>query len=453
MSLRMNMVNTAISQIGTLEGKNNDNKYGRWFGMNNVAWCAIFVSWCAAKSGNMEFNGDRALFVKSAGVRNHRWFHDQHGEYFTKSGFINYIGNDPKRIARATGSLIFFSGDDHIGIVEQYYPGEDAVLTIEGNAYIPSQGANIHGVFRRYRGLSDSKIVGFALPYYENYDTSYPEDDNAVKPLPPPYGNSGTGDNPSSFPGSRYFYIGAYNNYVTLLGKMLIKAGYSSFYQVGAGPRFTETDRQACAAFQRAQGWSGSGADGIPGPSTWERLTAIYYGSGGNGGTSWPPSFPGVQYFKLGASNQYVKLLGVQLVKAGFGRHYTVGPGPSWGEADRLNCQEFQKAQGWTGSNADGYPGPTTWQRLFDVIGSTPNVSVFPGSHFFGPGANNEYVTAMGKQLIKKGFNQYYSVGAGPKWSEADRQACAAFQRAQGWSGSDADGIPGPSTWQKLYSS
>lgn len=42
MSLRMNMVNTAISQVGTLEGANNNNKYGVWFGMNNVAWCAIF---------------------------------------------------------------------------------------------------------------------------------------------------------------------------------------------------------------------------------------------------------------------------------------------------------------------------------------------------------------------------------------------------------------------------
>jgi hypothetical protein len=450
MSLRVNMVNTAISQIGTLEGSNNDNKYGRWFGLNNQPWCAIFVSWCAAKSGNMDFNGEfRPLFARSAAVRGHRSFHETFGEYMSKSQFIDYIGNDPKRAPKATGCLIFFSGDSHIGIVEQYYPGEQAVLTVEGNTFVPSKGEDIQGVFRRYRRLSDAKIVGFALPYYEFYSGS--GDGDAVKPSQPPYGNSGAGDNPTSFPGGRYFYIGAYNNYVTLLGKMLIKAGYGSYYQVGAGPRFTETDRQACTAFQRAQGWSGSDADGIPGPSTWERLSTIYYGSGGGGGSNWPPAFPGTQYFQAGASNEYVKLLGVQLVKAGFGRHYSIGPGLAWSEADRLNCQDFQKAQGWTGSGADGYPGPTTWQRLFEVIGSSPNVSAFPGSHFFGPGANNEYVTAMGKRLINKGFSQYYTVGAGPKWSEADRQACAAFQRAQGWSGSDADGIPGPSTWQRLF--
>jgi hypothetical protein len=28
------------------EGENNDNKYGRWFKMNNVPWCMIFVQWC-----------------------------------------------------------------------------------------------------------------------------------------------------------------------------------------------------------------------------------------------------------------------------------------------------------------------------------------------------------------------------------------------------------------------
>ncbi|WP_211750063.1 peptidoglycan-binding protein [Paenibacillus sp. Marseille-Q4541] len=449
MSLRMNMLNTAISQIGNLEGANNNNKYGVWYGLNNQPWCAIFVSWCATNSGNMNFEGGRPLFAKSAAVREHRRFHEAFGEYMGKSSFIDYIGNDKKRIARATGCLIFFSGDSHIGIVERYDPTNRSVVTVEGNTYLPSKGENYQGVFRRYRNMSDGNIVGFAIPYYENYDTDYGGGSGAgVKPAEPPYGNSGGSS--VAFPGSRYFYIGANNNYVTLLGKMLIHAGYSSYYQVGAGPRFTEADRSACAAFQRAQGWSGSDADGYPGSSTWERLTTAYSGGGG-GGINWPPSFPGDSYFRTGASNAYVTQLGVQLVKAGFGRHYTVGPGPTWGEADRLNCQEFQKAQGWTGSNADGYPGPSTWQRLFDVTGSTPNVSSFPGAHFFGPGANNEYVTSMGKRLTTKGYGQYYSVGAGPKWSDSDRNACAAFQRSQGWSGSDADGIPGPSTWTKLF--
>jgi hypothetical protein len=77
------------------------------------------------------------------------------------------------------------------------------------------------------------------------------------------------------------------------------------------------------------------------------------------------PAFPGTKYFKAGANNAYVTQLGKQLVKKGYGRFYSVGPGPHWGEADRKAVQAFQKAQHWTGSDADGYPGPTTWKRLF----------------------------------------------------------------------------------------
>ncbi len=61
--------------------------------------------------------------------------------------------------------------------------------------------------------------------------------------------------------------------------------------------------------------------------------------------------------FRPGAHNDHVTRLGRQLVKKGFGRHYTTGPGPRWGEADRRNVEDFQRAQGWRGGAADGYPG------------------------------------------------------------------------------------------------
>ncbi|MFD7121893.1 peptidoglycan-binding protein [Streptomyces sp. NPDC059922] len=53
------------------------------------------------------------------------------------------------------------------------------------------------------------------------------------------------------------------------------------------------------------------------------------------------------------------------MVARGFGRFYKVGPGPTWSDADRNATRAFQQAQGWTGSDADGYPGPQTWARLF----------------------------------------------------------------------------------------
>ncbi|APD18551.1 endolysin [Streptomyces phage Picard] len=78
-----------------------------------------------------------------------------------------------------------------------------------------------------------------------------------------------------------------------------------------------------------------------------------------------PPAFPGRHFFRAGANNPHVTQLGRALVAKGYGKHYRTGPGPRWTEADRLNVQAFQRAQGWRGADADGFPGPETWRRLF----------------------------------------------------------------------------------------
>lgn len=44
-------IKVARSQLGYKEQPENLNKYGKWYGMNGVAWCAIFVSWCAQQAG------------------------------------------------------------------------------------------------------------------------------------------------------------------------------------------------------------------------------------------------------------------------------------------------------------------------------------------------------------------------------------------------------------------
>ena len=36
----------ASAQVGVKEKPGNRTKYGVWFGMDGVAWCGIFVSWC-----------------------------------------------------------------------------------------------------------------------------------------------------------------------------------------------------------------------------------------------------------------------------------------------------------------------------------------------------------------------------------------------------------------------
>ncbi|MFK4116489.1 peptidoglycan-binding protein [Streptomyces longwoodensis] len=111
--------------------------------------------------------------------------------------------------------------------------------------------------------------------------------------------------------------------------------------------------------------WSNSGQYV---PYRYKGVTAGTAGAeagGGGAGGGGQAAYPGRSSFGPGADNAHVTRLGRRLVEKGFGTHYTTGPGPRWGEADRRNVEAFQRAQGWRGGAADGYPGPETWRRLF----------------------------------------------------------------------------------------
>ncbi len=76
-----------------------------------------------------------------------------------------------------------------------------------------------------------------------------------------------------SFPGLENFYVGAEGDWITLLGQRLVIHGWTG-YTSGPGPTFTTVDQAAVKWFQEKQGWTGSDADGIPGPMTWDLLMA-----------------------------------------------------------------------------------------------------------------------------------------------------------------------------------
>jgi hypothetical protein len=77
------------------------------------------------------------------------------------------------------------------------------------------------------------------------------------------------------FPGVKNFRVNEKSNWVTVLDEWLILLGYTK-HKAGvkytAGPTFTSYTKANVRDFQRAQGWTGVGADGIPGPLTWERM-------------------------------------------------------------------------------------------------------------------------------------------------------------------------------------
>ncbi|MEU3920856.1 peptidoglycan-binding protein [Streptomyces sp. NPDC029004] len=173
------------------------------------------------------------------------------------------------------------------------------------------------------------------------------------------------------YPGATAFGPGAHNAHITKLGEMLVELGFGKYYTLGPGPLWGEADRRATEAFQLAQGWRGPAADGMPSAETWQLLTArqgrsIPAAAPGPGGTSAAkPTYPGTRHFRPGRSGAHVIQLRRRLVELGFARHYTAEPGSAWGEADRRSVEAFQRAQGWRGAAADGFPGPETWRRLF----------------------------------------------------------------------------------------
>ncbi|MEV4438982.1 peptidoglycan-binding protein [Streptomyces sp. NPDC049577] len=73
----------------------------------------------------------------------------------------------------------------------------------------------------------------------------------------------------------------------------------------------------------------------------------------------------------------------------------------------------------------------------------------FPGAGFFTDGQDSPVITAMGRRLVEEGCGRY-EVGPGPEWTDADRESYAAWQRELGFSGADADGIPGRVSWDRL---
>ncbi|MEU5772346.1 peptidoglycan-binding protein [Streptomyces venezuelae] len=143
------------------------------------------------------------------------------------------------------------------------------------------------------------------------------------------------------------------------------------------------------------------------------------------------------------------------------GSHVTLFGG--WTDSAHTQYLAYEQARPHARKQATPYAYWTNGNRYLayrykGVGGGTPGGSGsadsattrYPGAGSFGPGANNGYVTQLGRALVARGGKRFYRSGPGPRWSDADRRATQAFQLAQGWRGKDADGLPGPTTWTYL---
>jgi hypothetical protein len=144
----------ALSHIGQKESPMNSNrtKFGKWFGVDGVPWCAIFVSYCFKHGADFEV----AKRFRGAGV------YAKGCTYVpTVEAWLRVTGQWRGRTTPRPGDIAIFNWDggtpDHIGIVERYLGG-GKFSCIEGNT---SLGNNSNGgqVMRRTRYVS--QVNGF----------------------------------------------------------------------------------------------------------------------------------------------------------------------------------------------------------------------------------------------------------------------------------------------------
>ena len=134
------------------EGRNNDTIFGKWFGMNNQPWCAMFVSKVFHDAGLGKLvaaTTEKGFSACQAGLN---WF-------ASKKQLVPVGKAKP-------GDIAFFQFDsdpnaDHVGIVVKNNTLTKTLVTYEGNTAKDGSGsqANGDGVYQKKRKYSDVMAV------------------------------------------------------------------------------------------------------------------------------------------------------------------------------------------------------------------------------------------------------------------------------------------------------
>jgi len=144
---------TALRQEGYQEGRANASKYGQWYGMDHVSWCAEFVSWCAEQNGSFSFE------------RGHRYAYCPYIVADARAGRNGLKAVSAIEAKRGCIALYDWDGDgiaDHIGLIVQGPGRGQSFYTIEGNTSSNMLGpqSNGDGVYQRTRYVAN--VVCFA---------------------------------------------------------------------------------------------------------------------------------------------------------------------------------------------------------------------------------------------------------------------------------------------------
>jgi cell wall-associated NlpC family hydrolase len=143
---------------GYREGANNDTKFGKWYGLNNQPWCAMYVSWCFKEAnllGLIAASSKKGFASCDAGLK-----------WFAKKGQVVPVGQ------AKPGDIAFFQFDDdaqadHVGIVQKN-DGKGTLWVYEGNTSGDTKGSQSNGDGAFLKKRAYKLIMGVARPAYSS---------------------------------------------------------------------------------------------------------------------------------------------------------------------------------------------------------------------------------------------------------------------------------------------
>lgn len=169
------IVQVAVSQIGTTESGTNNILYTQWYPMVGAPWCAIFISWCADQCGYLE----SGLFPKtahSATFWNYVLENPEKGMLYTPAdvrsgavtpmpGDILIVSGNNNAEATSTSQRANDGGDGtrHVALVTGYDSSTGTIATVDGNIS-DRVGENTYNISTG--DSSGRRIFGFVRPAY-----------------------------------------------------------------------------------------------------------------------------------------------------------------------------------------------------------------------------------------------------------------------------------------------
>lgn len=153
---RLNVAIVANREVGVVGG----SKYCSYYGFNNMAWCCVFISWCADQVGIINQGLMPRFYSVSSGYEQFRSLNQWISKYDKPDIGMVVFFDLAVGVSNEDGDLEFVDGhdyiSDHVGLVVNV--DEEYIYVVEGNYN--------NSVCKTKYPLYSSNIIGYGVPLY-----------------------------------------------------------------------------------------------------------------------------------------------------------------------------------------------------------------------------------------------------------------------------------------------